>query len=102
MADDGFVSVDYDGTGGWAFQEYLAIDDTGGEGIEVNDTVITTAAVNFRTGPGLAARIANVLPIGTRFEVVGGPAAADGCTWIEIRNQGYGTGWVAAEFLSEV
>lgn len=88
-------------TPGWVAGEFLTPAEDGSIP-EPGDTVVTTAALNFRTGPGLDATIANVLPVGTRFEVVGGPATADGYTWIEIRNQGYGTGWVAAEFLSEV
>ena len=99
-AGDGFISVNFDGTGGWAHLDYLDIDAGSDGGPVVGDPVVVTAALNFRVAPSLSASITNVLPSGTRFEVVGGPRVAEGYTWVQIRNGQYGTGWVAADFLT--
>ena len=62
-------------------------------------TVATTAAVNLRAAPGLAAKVVVVLWAGAPLTVTGSPAAADGYTWYPVKT-GYGTtGWVAGAFL---
>lgn len=62
-------------------------------------TVVTTAAVNLRAAPGLAAKVVVVLWAGAPLTVTGSPVAADGYTWYPVKT-GYGTlGWVAGAFL---
>lgn len=98
------------GSLGWVAGEFLGpIGSNGGTtpppsgGFAIGSTVAVDAnALNFRIGPSISAEIANVLPNGVIFEVVGGPTFADGYDWVQIRNEGYGTGWVAAEFLTEI
>lgn len=62
-------------------------------------SVVTTASVNLRAAPGLAAKVIVVLWAGAPLTVTGSPVAADGYTWYPVKT-GYGTtGWVAGAFL---
>ena len=91
---------------GWAAYEFMAIEPGGfpgedGTGIDVGDGVrVVDGPVNFRAAAGLGATILNVAPDGSRFLVQGGPVFADGYTWFQVFNYGFGPGWMAAEFLA--
>lgn len=66
------------------------------------DTVRTTTGVNLRRSPGHLNKPVNdvllALPAGTQATVVGGPTAADGLTWWQVRGALAGNafdGWAA-------
>jgi hypothetical protein len=40
------------------------------------------------------------VPQGSLFEARGGPSYRDGYAWVNVFNYGYGTGWIAADFLA--
>ena len=69
--------------------------------LETGDAVrVFDGPVNFREGPGLDEAILYVVPQGALFEVRGGPSYGDGYAWVKVFNYGYGTGWIAADFLA--
>jgi uncharacterized protein YraI len=84
---------------GWSAGEFLSLLDGGGIG--VGDAVrVVDGPLNLRTGPGLGNPIAAVMPTATLLQVMGGPVAADGWTWLQVFNFGYGTGWAADAYLA--
>ena len=96
------------GSLGWVAGEVLGPIGSNGEspsapvngGFSIGNTLaVDVDALNFRTAPSTSAEIVNVLPFGAGFEVVGEVTAADGYNWVQIRNDGYGTGWAATNFL---
>jgi len=62
--------------------------------------VVSDGPVNFRTGASTTSPIANLVPQGQIFTVTGAPAAANGYIWYPLRNQAYGAGYIASDFLS--
>jgi uncharacterized protein YgiM (DUF1202 family) len=89
---NGYLSVSYKGTQGWAYATYLS----GGSPPSIkNVRVRTTDRLNLRTGPSRDARVVRTLPRGTRLTLSG-----------ESRNgyvavvAGGRKGWVAAQYLS--
>ncbi|MEJ7763227.1 MAG: SH3 domain-containing protein [Thermomicrobiales bacterium] len=82
----GFRRVSYQGTLGWAFDEYLS--ETNGGSFDPGPVVgvrLTTARVNFRTGPTQLHEVIVVLDEATRLEV---SAVTDG---------GYRFAWLPSE-----
>ena len=73
----------------------------GDGGIAVGDAVrVSDGPVNVREAAGLDAEILDVASEGALFVVRDGPVAADGYLWVKVFNYEYGTGWMAAEFLT--
>ncbi len=69
--------------------------------LEPGDAVrVFDGPVNFRQQPGLKAAVLHVVPQGALFEVRGGPTYRNGYAWVNVFNYGYGTGWIAADFLA--
>ena|SRR5215211_4758090 len=69
--------------------------------LEPGDAVrVSDGPVNFRDGAGLDAAILDVVAEGALFEVRGGPVYGDGYAWVNVFNYGYGTGWMATDFLA--
>jgi hypothetical protein len=67
----------------------------------IGDAVrVADGPLNLRADAGLDAAILDVVPDGAVFVVRDGPVSQDGYTWVQVFNYGYGTGWMAAEFLS--
>lgn len=94
-SQNGFRSVIYDGQTGWAHGDYL---NTGGgqpppPGGAPNNAR-TTAAVNFREGPSLSARVLAVLPAGTPIYV--GHVGASG--FLSVSYNGM-SGWVHQDYI---
>lgn len=96
------------GSLGWVAGEFLGPIGSNGEspssppssGFSIGNTVaVAVDALNFRTSPSTSAEIVNVLPYGGSFEIVSEATSADGYDWVHIRNDDYGTGWVAVSFL---
>jgi uncharacterized protein YgiM (DUF1202 family) len=93
------VSLDGDDPDGWVAGEYLASPSSGdqfgnGDGVRVVD-----GRLNLREAAGTDADILRVLNDGDAGVITDGPVAKDGFTWYEIHSAGFGTGWVAGEFL---
>jgi len=66
------------------------------------DIVRTTAAVNFRTGPGTSYSVRSVVPSGSLATVTGSPVNANGYTWYPVTISGAGSGWLASAYLALV
>lgn len=88
------------GTTGWVAGEYLTSGSVPTPGFAVGDSVVTTAALNLRSGAGLSYSVIVVLWDGAPLTITGAPVAVDGFTWYPVKT-GYGTlGWVAGEYLA--
>lgn len=70
-----------------------------GGALAVGSAVETTAGINERAAPGLAAAVQRVLPLGTRLTITEGPVTADGHAWYRVKAAA-GAGWVAGDFLA--
>ncbi len=98
----GFRRVSYQGTLGWAFDEYLS--ETNGGSFDPGPVIgvrLTTVRVNFRTGPTQLHDVIMVLEADTRLEV---SAMTDGgyrFAWLPAEtSQGQRrAGWVADAYL---
>ena len=103
---NGYYSVDYNGTVGWAHGDYLAFDEGGAvdDGFAVGTQVaVQTDGLNLRDAPGLGGGVFAVLASGTQGAVLEPPVPADGYTWYRVDfGANVGTGWVAGEFLAYV
>lgn len=70
-------------------------------GFKVGDRIeVIAAALNIRTGWGLSGRVVATLTPGRTGAVIGDDtgrftAQADGYSWLNVRIDGFGTGWVA-------
>src|SRR5690606_24302038 len=53
-----------------------------------------------RSAASTSASILGTIPYGTRGEVTGGPVNAGGYVWCRVTMDGYGPGWVAAQYLA--
>lgn len=62
------------------------------------DLARTTAAVNFRSGPGTNFTILSVLPSGTQVLVTGAAQAGSGGIFVPVRS-GTTNGWVASDWI---
>lgn len=88
------------GTNGWLADAFLSAGIVPSPAFPVGSSVVTTAALNLRSGAGLNYPVVVTLWSGAPLTVTGNPVAASGYTWYPVRT-GYGTtGWVAGEFLT--
>lgn len=71
------------------------------DSIAVGKTVqvinVGESELNVRGGAGIGNNVLFTAPLGTRFEVIGGPQSADGLTWWQVRGvtNPAQTGWAA-------
>ncbi len=89
---NGYVSVNYNGTSGWAYAAYLsggAPPSTGGK------TVKTTDSLNLRNGPSLGSAVLLVMPSGASVTLTGGSQNG----FLELTYNGT-RGWASADYLS--
>lgn len=70
-------------------------------GIAIGDLVETITRVNLRSASGMQASVIVVLPSGSQWPVIGGPAQASGMTWWQVQTSS-GAGWVAAQYLRRI
>ena len=94
-SDSGFVGVIYNGTNGWASEQYLAqtgqlTDISGGSG----ETAYTTSNLNLRSGPSIADPVLAVMPGSTEVTLTGDEAG-----WLAL-GLVPGNRRVGSEFLS--
>jgi uncharacterized protein YraI len=96
-ADSGFVGVIYNGTNGWASEQYLAQtgqwSDSGANGSE---TVYTISSLNLRSGPSMSNTVLVVMPAAAEVTLNGDEQ--DG--WVSVTYDGT-EGWAASSYLSE-
>jgi uncharacterized protein YraI len=97
-SQNGFLSVSFNGTAGWASADYLQ---TGGgtpspsPNPVPNDSATTTATLNLRAGPSLSDSVLTVMPFGSNVAVTGNsqngfyPVAYNG-----------NNGWASGDYLS--
>jgi uncharacterized protein YraI len=104
-AQSGFTPVRYNGTKGWASSGYLTGSAPGGStsnpgsnsgSTTVIDTLVATANVNMRTGPGTSYQVVRVVASGTEVGVTG--SAQGGFVPVKVGSQ---TGFISASFLGE-
>ena len=67
---------------------------------QAGETAETTARLNFREGPGLDAAIIRTFPVGAEVTFTGFTDATG--NWAQVQASDGVTGWVFAEFLSNV
>ncbi len=58
-----------------------------------------STGLNFRKEPSRTAEKIRSLPEGNVYEVVGGPASADGLTWWRLKDADGTSGWGASDYL---
>lgn len=111
---NGFARVTYNGTGGWAFAQYLGTNGGGGAGsndnggtsgggsgsVAVGDSVTGSATVvngrlNLRRGPGTTYAVISVMPNGAAVELMG--SAQSG--FHPVRYNGT-KGWASGQYLN--
>ena len=102
VAADGYtwypVRTGY-GTEGWIADVALSSGAVSNPAFGVGASVVTTSAVNLRSGAGLSYSVIVTLWSGAPLTVTGAPVAASGYVWYPVKT-GYGTlGWVAGSFL---
>ena len=88
---NGFRLVNFDGTTGWAFAEFLV--EPGG--VPSPETRVTLVDLNLRAGPSLADAVILVMPAG-RTVTLTRQGDANGYVTVDF---GGTLGWAAAEFL---
>jgi uncharacterized protein YgiM (DUF1202 family) len=65
----------------------------------LNDAFRVTSATNLRSSPGTAFGIVRTMAVGATGVVIGGPRAANGYTWWQVRLSGNVTGWCIENWL---
>ena len=96
-SQNGFRSVDYQGTDGWAVADYLSTgSDTSSapSAASTGETTTTNSAVNLRSGPSTSASVILVVPNGASITVTGD--AQGDFTPVTYNGQ---DGWVATAYL---
>lgn len=90
-AENGFLSVDYNGIAGWAFGDYLST----GSGPAASGSLVVTEDLNLRDGPSTDAGILLVMPAGAAVDALGG----DENNFTPVRYNGQ-DGWAYNGYLS--
>jgi hypothetical protein len=64
------------------------------------DVIVSPYRLNLRSSPEIASgNVIAVMPIGTTGTVTGFPQIAGGYTWYPVTMDGFGSGWVAGNYL---
>ncbi len=104
-AQGGFTPVRYSGTKGWASSSYLTGSAPGGStsnpgsnsgSTTVIETLVATANVNMRTGPGTSFQVLRVVTRGAEVGVTG--SAQGGFLPVKVGGQ---TGFISASYLGK-
>ncbi|HEY8446064.1 MAG TPA: SH3 domain-containing protein [Thermomicrobiales bacterium] len=86
---NGFLSVNYRGRSGWAYEQYLETGST------AHGTARTTDWLNLRASPSLDAEILTVMPPRAQVELTGSERNG----FLRVRYEGR-TGWAYGEYLT--
>jgi uncharacterized protein YraI len=103
---NGFYKVNYNGTAGWAYADFLARSDPGGgsappptSGDNTNgatgNATVNTNGLNLRTGPGTNNSVILVMPYGAAVTLTG--EMSNGFAALSYNGR---SGWAASWFLS--
>ncbi|HEV2066996.1 MAG TPA: SH3 domain-containing protein, partial [Thermomicrobiales bacterium] len=93
---NGFVSVDYNGTAGWAYQSYLDTGDTPSQPVPPSGaSAVTTADLNVRSSASLSAPVILVMPAGSTVAITG--SVQNGFYPVTYSGQ---AGWAFADYLT--
>jgi uncharacterized protein YraI len=98
-SQNGFLSVSYNGTDGWAYADYLDTSgggggsDSGGDGGGSGNAVVTSA-LNLRSRPSTSSSVITVMPAGASVTVSGG--GQNGFLPVTYRGT---DGWAYADYL---
>jgi uncharacterized protein YraI len=101
QSSNGFVSVDYNGSSGWAYADYLGSGGGGGDdsGSNATDsatgTAYTTTSVNLRSGAGTSYSVITVVPSGAAVSLTGSTAN----NFVSV-SYGGSNGWLYADYVS--
>lgn len=103
QSSNGFVSVDYNGTSGWAYESYLSSSGGGssssgsdsGATSSATGTAYTTTGVNLRSGAGTSYSIITVVPTGAAVTLRGSTAN----NFVSVTYNG-SNGWLYADYVS--
>jgi uncharacterized protein YraI len=82
----------------------IAASDAGSSNWAAGDSAVVAAdpgCLNLRSSAGTDASKIACLPSGTTAEILDGPTAAGGYTWVELQTVD-GTGWAASAFLRKI
>lgn len=99
-SEGGWYSVDFNGQAGWVFGEYAIVTGQvagGGSAATGQPTGVrftTRNILNFRSAPGEASTVIELVPYQTALDVVG---RSSDSAWLRVNFNGRG-GWVAASF----
>lgn len=95
---NGFYQVVYGTLTGYAYGAYLNFIDSN-TSFPIGSTATTTTGLNMRYGAGLGYKVFAVLPAGKAVTILDGPYFASNYSWYRVSASGYGTGWVAGDYL---
>jgi cell wall-associated NlpC family hydrolase len=98
--DNGWLSVDVDGTDGWVYGAFLTQDDSssdGGDSFSGSGTMYTADVLNLRSGPALDRTVRDELPTGTTVFLTG--SVENG--FAEVSTDDHGDGWVFTTYLTD-
>lgn len=104
MLDEGYIPVLVNDV-----KNRVGVTPVPGTGIVVGDYVRFMDNLNIRTEPSLKdiawngkKNVITTLPMGTEAKVIGGPAVNDGYGWWNVEIAGFGTGFIASNWLEEI
>ncbi len=94
------------GTTGWCIENWLVETDGGttpppSTKFQVNDTFRVSESTNLRSSATTSSGVITTMGVGTTGTIIGGPTAANGYAWWQIRTSGGTTGWCIENWLVE-
>jgi len=93
---NGFYKVSHQGTTGWLYGNYVQVSSSGGSGaFPAGSALVTTADVNFRTGPSTSYAVIRVLATGTGVTLV---STSPQNGFYNVTHQGT-KGWVYGSYI---
>jgi uncharacterized protein YraI len=94
---NGFYSVNYKGTNGWAHSSYIVPADSSAPDPTIIGSARTVANVNLRTGPGTSYAVIRVVPQSTQVGITA--TVRNGFRYVDDRGT---RGWIADSYLGHV
>lgn len=99
QSSNGFVSVEYNGSSGWAYESYLGSGGGSSSGSGATSsgtgTAYTTTGVNLRSGAGTSYSIITVVPTGAAVTLTGSTSN----NFLSVSYNG-SDGWLYADYVS--
>ena len=92
---NGFYSVNYKGTNGWAYATYIVPAGSADPNPVISGTAWTAAYVNLRSGPGTSYAVLQLVPKGSQIGT--STSVKNGFRYVSHQGQG---GWMADAYIS--